>query len=77
MHFNLRNIEQLKPFKLREKQQIIAIAISQLEATERVLLSCCKLAILMPLAKFLMTNYIACLVNVVFVFGFILDMVTN
>jgi len=30
------------------------------------------LAILMPLAKFLMTNYIACLVNVVFVFGFIL-----
>lgn len=48
MHFNLRNIEQLKPYKLREKQQIIAIAISQLEATERVLLSCCKLAILMP-----------------------------
>ena len=30
------------------------------------------LGILKPLAKFLMTNYLACLVNVVFVFGFIL-----
>ena len=48
MHFNLRNIEQLKAYKLRDKQQIIAIAISQLEATEKVLLSCCKLAVLMP-----------------------------
>jgi fatty acid desaturase len=48
MHFNLRNIEQLKPYKLRDKQQIIAIALSHLEAPEKVLLGCCKLAILMP-----------------------------
>ena len=48
MHFNLRNIEQLKPYKLRDKQQIIAIALSHWEAPEKVLLGCCKLAILMP-----------------------------
>jgi fatty acid desaturase len=48
MNLNLRNIEQLKSYKFRDKQQILAIAISQLAATQKVLLSCCKLAILMP-----------------------------
>ncbi|MEJ6473396.1 hypothetical protein [Pseudoalteromonas piscicida] len=48
MHFRLSQIEQLHGFKLRDKQMILRIALSRLDAKTRVLLRIAKLLLLTP-----------------------------
>jgi hypothetical protein len=46
--WKLSQIEKLFPYKLREKQQILALAISELSAKQKVCLRISKLCVLIP-----------------------------
>ncbi|WP_339143400.1 hypothetical protein [Pseudoalteromonas galatheae] len=48
MHFRLSQIEQLREFKLRDKQIILRLALSHLDAKTKVVLRIVKLLLLTP-----------------------------
>ncbi len=49
IYFFSSQIPELKTFKVRQRQQIIAIALSHLSPMHKIVLSVCKLAFLAPL----------------------------
>lgn len=54
--WKLSQLSNLTPYKLREKQQILALAIAELSATQKVSLRVAKLCVLIPF--FIMFAYI-------------------
>lgn len=54
--WKLSQIAALTPYKLREKQQILALAIAELSGTQKVCLRITKLCVLIPF--FIMFAYI-------------------
>jgi hypothetical protein len=49
IYFFTSQIPELKAFKVRQRQQIIALALSHLSPMNKITLSVCKLAFLAPL----------------------------
>ncbi|GEK07964.1 hypothetical protein HUZ36_18500 [Pseudoalteromonas sp. McH1-7] len=77
MYFRLSQIAQLDEFKLREKQMILRIALSHLDAKTKVLLRIAKLILLTPFFASLVVFEGWLLLPVLFVAGLIYPLLTT
>ncbi|ASD66470.1 hypothetical protein [Pseudoalteromonas piscicida] len=77
MHFRLSQIEQLRAFKLRDKQVILRLALSHLDAKTKVVLRVAKLLLLTPFFASLVVFEGWLLLPVLLVAGLIYPLLTT